>query len=365
MKTDRLASLFADPGPFASAYVDLSQDHENADQTVALQVRATCDRLTADGTPESVVDAVRSALGVVPDGPAPLSRFVVATERGVLLDEVTRTRRPQPTASWSALPDVSDWLADDDRSIPFVLAVVDHEGGGVTVHRRGVLGPAEESQEGGETDFEHKVRGGGWAHLKWQHYNESVWTRNARRVAERVRQHVDTGIGLVLLAGETQTRHEVADLLADLGAQIVDIDAGGRGADGSDGALQAAVQRALDEAGDTSRVEEVDELQERLGRDDSVAIGVTDTMDAFVRGQVDRLLLDPRAAAEIEMSPERHPGLGFGAIEPPDVVPADRALVAAAVLTGADVEIAPASMLSGSPVAALLRWDQPAEGVRS
>jgi hypothetical protein len=366
MRTDRLMPLFDDAGPFASAYVDLSQDHENADATVELNVRAACDTLTREGAPEDVVTAVGDALAHVPDGPSPVSRFVVATPSGrVLLDEVTRTRRPQPSASWSALPDVSAWLADADRRVPHVLAVVDHEGGGVSVHPEGLDGPVESSEEGGETDFEHKVRGGGWAHLTWQHYNESVWARNARRVADRVRQHVDDGIGLVLLAGDPRSRSEVVQYLGDTGATVVQLDAGGRNADGGDEALRQAVERALEEALDTARVEEVDRLQERLGRDDSVAIGVADTVDALVRGQVDRLLLDPSAAGELTVEPEHHPGLALGAVVPPATTPADRALVAAATLTGAAVEVVPASMLSGAPVAALLRWDQAAEGVRA
>ena len=365
MKTDLLMHLFDDPGPFASAYVDLSRDHENAEETVDLQVRSACDQLTDDGAPEAVVAHVRSALDVVPEGPAPWSRFVVATENGVLLDRVTRVRRAQPTATWSAVPDMGEWLVDEHRSIPFVLAVVDHEGGGVSAHPDGIFGAAHESEAGGETDFEHKVRGGGWAHLKWQHYNESVWARNARRVAEQVRRHLDTGVGLVLLAGDAQMRHEVEDALGEIVAEVRHIEAGGRNADGSDDALRAAVERALDEVVETARVEEVDELQERLGRDDSVAIGVADIVDAFVLGQVDRLLLDPRAAADVDIVVAEHPGLQIGAVSPPDVVPADRLLVAAAALTSADLDVVPASMLSGAPAAALLRWNQATEGARA
>src|SRR5215213_10276343 len=112
VKSDRITHLFQDPGPFATAYVDLSKDREDGLDRVDLNVRRACDTLTDAGAPESVVDAMRTALSVVPEGPAPLSRFVVATERGgVLLDEVTRTWRDESSAAWSPLPDVSDWLA--------------------------------------------------------------------------------------------------------------------------------------------------------------------------------------------------------------------------------------------------------------
>ncbi|MCW2841649.1 MAG: hypothetical protein JWR55_3132 [Aeromicrobium sp.] len=366
MRSDRIAHVFNDPGPFADAYVDLSQDHELAAESVALSIRDACDELSSAGAPPAVVDFVRSALEAEADGPAPISRFVVATERGVLLDELTRTRRPQPTATWGPLPDLAEWLLDESRSIPFVLAVVDHEGGGVTAYPGGINGEADAAEVGGETDFEHKVRGGGWAHLKWQHYSESVWARNARRVAEAVRRHVDGGIDLVLLAGDAQIRSEVVDFLGRVDATVMQVDTGGRNADGSDDLLQEAVRRALDEAFETARIETIDELQERLGRDGAAAIGVSDIADAFVRGQVGRLLIDPRAAADFTVEPADHPGLALGTVDPPPrSVPADRALVAAAALTGADIEIAPSSMLSGSPAAALLRWDQHAEGTHA
>ena len=44
-----------------------------------------------------------------------------------------------------------------------------------------------------------------------------------------------------------------------------------------------------------------------------MAIGVRDVADAFVRGQVDRLMLDPQAAAvSFTLRPSDHPGLALG-----------------------------------------------------
>lgn len=48
-----------------------------------------------------------------------------------------------------------------------------------------------------------------------------------------------------------------------------------------------------------------------------------------------------------------HPGLAL----PDGRLRADQALVAAAVLTSADVAVAPAAALSGEPVAAVHRWE--------
>jgi len=98
-----------------------------------------------------------------------------------------------------------------------------------------------------------------------------------------------------------------------------------------------------------------------MGRDHAVATGIGDVVEAFVRGQVDRLLIDPAAAAGFTVEPERYPGLALGAVaDLPASLPADRVLVAAAALTDAEVVVSRASTLGGAPAAALLRWDQPA-----
>jgi hypothetical protein len=95
-----------------------------------------------------------------------------------------------------------------------------------------------------------------------------------------------------------------------------------------------------------------------------VATGVHDIADAFVRGQVDTVLLDVQGAAELSLDPTEHPGLAVGPaqLESTEPLRADQALIAAAVATSADVEVAPRAALGGAPVAALLRWNQQAVG---
>lgn len=358
MKADRIAHLFADPGPFACAYVELSQDQQDGDRIAELQVRAACDQLTEQGAPDPLVEQVRDRLSETTHLPAPVSRCVVATERGVLLDEITRRHRPQAFGSWSAVPDISDWIADEDSMVPFVLALVDHEGGDVRSYLTDPFVPDQDSSVGGETEFEHKIRGGGWAHLRYQHHAENVWRRNAAEVVEEIETQVAAGADVVLLAGDPQSCQQVQALLGDLRAELVLLDTGGRNADGGEEALEAAVTDALYSAVVTAKLREVHELRARLGRDDSVAIGISDLMDAFVLGKVDRLLLDPAAAASFEVQPEQHPGLALGAVTGlPPKLPADRALVAAAVTTSADVVVTRSSTLGGAPAAGLLRWN--------
>ncbi len=138
------------------------------------------------------------------------------------------------------------------------------------------------------------------------------------------------------------------------------LDHGSRADDGGEAALEAAVQEALVDQVVRRRVARVHELRERLGRGQAVATGPDEVADAFVRGQIDTLLLDPAAAAEVELDLGRHPGLVLGDTVPGGSVRADQALVAAAVLTDADIGVSPTGALGGESVAALLRWDQDA-----
>ena len=359
MKSERLASLYADPGPFASAYLEVSQDQEQGDRIVELGVRAVRDDLTEQGAPAEALEALEERLGEGTGQPAPISRCVVATERGVLFDELTRSHHAQHVATWGPLPDVAAWLRDASRQVPFVLALVDHEGGDVTTYSADDMGPEREASVGEPSKFEHKVRGGGWSHLKWQRSAETVWTRNAADVAAEIERQVRTGPDLVILAGDERSRGLVTERLPDtISAQLRVLDRAGRPVDGGDDALAADVESVLRDVVVARQLRLVHELKERMGRGASVALGVRDVADAFVRGQVDQLMLDPDAAANFTLRPSDHPGLALGASTPAEELRADQALIAAACLTDADIAIATAPTMGGAPVAALLRWNQ-------
>jgi hypothetical protein len=359
MKSDRLAAIYADPGPFASAYLEVSRDQEQGNRVVELAVRAVSDELAAQGAPSEVVSAVAERLGQSTGQPAPISRCVVATERGVLLDELTRSHHAQRVAAWAPLPDVAVWLRDASQQVPFILALVDHEGGDVTTYSADDMAPEREASVGEPSKYEHKVRGGGWAHLKMQHTAENVWAQNAVEVAAEIERQIRTGPDLVILAGDEHSRSLVTDHLPDtLSAEVRVLDRSGRPVDGGDDALAADVESVLRDVVVARQLRMVHELKERMGRGESVALGVRDVADAFVRGQVDQLMLDPDAAAGFTLRPSDHPGLALGASTPMDEVRADQALIAAACMTDADIAIATAATMGGAPVAALLRWNQ-------
>jgi len=358
MNTMRLTELYAEQGPFATAMLDVSHDSENGQQEHALRVRAARESLLEQGAPEEVVDRVTALLEQLVGQPAPVARTVVASTNGVLLDDVSHFRVDTPVASWSPLPDLTRWIEHQDALTPFVLAVVDHEGGDVAVYESDVPEPTQQQSVGEPSHREHKVPTGGWSALRYQHVTENVWARNAEAVADEIIGHVRKGVRLVLLAADPQSLPTVRARLEGSPATVVELDTGTRARDGGDEAMQQAIREALMEHAAARRLEDVHVLKDRLGMDSAVATGVADIADAFVRGQVDTLLLDPQAAADFTLDVAKHPGLVLPAAVTEPELPADQALVAAAVITAAEVRVAPGAALGGVPAAALLRWDQ-------
>jgi hypothetical protein len=361
MDTSNLAKLFQSAGPFATALVDVSHDNENAQQEHDLRVRSACETLAEQGADSQVVEQLESRLREQVSRPAPVGRLVVATADGVLLDDLVSTRVDDPLASWGPLPDLGRWLESKDGVTTFVLAVVDHEGGDVAVYDSDVPDPEEQSTAGGETQHVHKVPVGGWSALRYQHVTENVWARNAADVADRVNEHIRAGHDLVLVAGDPQSVPLVVERLDDTNVTVVKLETGSRNEDGGDEALQQSIREALLEQVVQRRLALTHELKDRLGQDRAVATGVRDVADAFVRGQVETLLLDPQAAADLELDPSDHPGLVLGPGDPKGALRADQALVAAAAVTSAGVSVTRKETLGGAPVAALLRWDQPTD----
>src|SRR3954468_5935854 len=62
MDASFLEPVFAATGPFATVCADVTHTTETADTELDLRVRAVAERLTEQGAPEPVVEAVRSRL---------------------------------------------------------------------------------------------------------------------------------------------------------------------------------------------------------------------------------------------------------------------------------------------------------------
>ncbi|MGI3780730.1 MAG: hypothetical protein ACRYG2_08120 [Janthinobacterium lividum] len=363
MKLPALSQVLStDPGPFATAYADVSRVAAAGDDEVTLTARAARDELVAAGCPDAVADALQEALGASTHEGGEVARVVVASARGVVFSALVRGRRPQPTTAWGALPDLGPWLADATLVLPFVLARVDHAGGNVSTYSDGAAGPLREEQEaGGDANFLHKT--GADAH---EGSVEEEWKRSADDVAAEIERQVTAGPSLVLVGGEPDAVSEVRAKLTHLEAEVVGLQGGRRNTDGGEAAFEEEITEALRGQAVTANLDVLAQLKQRLGEraqgaSSRGASGVDEVLDALVVGQVDTLLLDPAAAAETSVTLSEHPGLVVGVVETSEALPADQVLVALAALTDADVRIERRGTLGGDPVAALLRWDNTAD----
>src|SRR4051794_20617966 len=91
MDVSFLEPVFAATGPFATVCADVTHTTENADAELDLRVRGIAGRLAEQGTPEAVVEAVRSRLLEGNEG-GDAGRLkgravVVATDGTVVLDQ--------------------------------------------------------------------------------------------------------------------------------------------------------------------------------------------------------------------------------------------------------------------------------------
>jgi hypothetical protein len=299
MDATRLHSVFHAEGPFATVTVDVSHDTESGAHEHELRA---CEQLTELGADEGVVRRFCATLDQQVDEPAPVARTVVANADGVVFDEIVHERVAQPSVHWGPLPDLSGWFRSADRNIRFALALVDHEGGDVAVYQSDVPEPDSETSAGGETTHVHQVPVGGWSALRYQHETENVWHRNAAAVARELESVIASGVGLVLLGGDSRTVAEVEGKLKKPTATVVQLRSGSRANDGSDETQQQAIREAL---------------------------------------------LEYYVARRLEL---------LGAVPAETALPADQALVAAAARISANLLVMPSAALGGAPATALLRW---------
>lgn len=356
MKAERISHLYTDPGPFATAFVDISRGSESGAHEVDVRVRNAMDRLAAAGTPEPVVNMVLERLRASHAVSPPASQVVVATPAGTLLDDIVHAHAPRTIAAWETLPDLTEWIGCFDGAVTFVLALVDHEVGEVLTYGRD-RGPVPVVESAGHEDpHEHKVRGGVPTPRRYQRTAENLWAKNANAVADLLRSRIADGVTLIVLAGDPTSRTQVRVALEEPGSvEIVELEHGGRARDHGDAALHESIRGVLAEHTVAARVATSHDLRERLGRGNGAVTGIRDTVDAFVMGQVETLLIDPEQAGNEILKPAEHPGLMLTDIRSTQQVRADLGLVSAAARTGAETMMLPARALYGASVAGLLR----------
>src|SRR4051795_3762976 len=153
MNVPSLQPVPSAPGPFATVCADVTHTTENADTELDLRVRAVAEKLTDQGAPEAVVEAVRGRLleGNA-GGEAGTWRgraVVVAADGRVALDQPLVDSPRQEVAEWAPSPALLPVLTQLPGRVPHAVVVIDRVGADITV--TGLDGEAQQEEGGGET----------------------------------------------------------------------------------------------------------------------------------------------------------------------------------------------------------------------
>ena len=228
-----LQPVFNATGPFATVCADVTHTTEKADTELDLRVRAVADRLTEQGAPEAVVEAVRARLLEGNQGGEAGTlkgrAVVVAADGSVVLDQALVDAPLREVAEWSPQPDLMPVLRQLPGRVPHVVVVIDRVGADITF--MGASGEVEEEDTVDGDGFQiRKVQVGGWAHHRYQHNAENKWVHNADGVASAITSMVRRlSPRFVLVAGDVRARQILTDRASDLWSDlIVNMDEGGR-----------------------------------------------------------------------------------------------------------------------------------------
>ena len=361
MDLARLRPVFQHPGPYLTVHAEVGRGAEDALDQLDARWTSVRHELEHRQVAPALVEEVGERLRANTHREGEVRRTVVAAGSEVVFDDVQAAHSMWPeTVDLAALPDLASWLRLADAEIPFLLVQVDRTGGDIDFYRARARPRSEHESVQGVTYYIRKVPEGDWAQKEFQRGAEERWKHNAREVADHVRkvagQHRPR---VILVAGDVRAVTDLEAALEGSDVAVARLESGGRAAGVSEEALWAEVSRVLAELEGHGQQDIADRLAEGAGRNEA-AVGADAVLDALVKQQVDRLVLDPDRAARQVVRPRDHAGLELP--EPAaaaDELPADRVVVAAAALSGARLSLVPGELLpqgGAEGLAALLRW---------
>ena len=359
MRLDPVKPLYDADGPYVTVHLDVSRDTEDARQQLDARWTTTRHDLEHAGVAPDLIEEIGSRLHETVHVPGEVRRTMVAAGGELVFDELTPGHTVLPeTVTTGPLPDLAGWMSLADAGTTYLLVLVDRAGADLQLFAGHERRPLREVSVEGTTENITKVPEGGWAQQEYQSRTEQQWRDNARDVAEAVRSLCrEAAPRVVLLAGDVRARTLLAEDLHGIHPDVVQLDTGGRAAGTSEEALEQEVRRVLAvyEAHDEQDVAETLDRGRATGK--GVATGLDAVLDALVRAEVDRLVLDLQAAHELTVRPADHPGLTLpGSAATATELPADQVLVAAAAATGAEVVVLPRELAHGGGVSATLRF---------
>ncbi|MEU4448536.1 Vms1/Ankzf1 family peptidyl-tRNA hydrolase [Actinosynnema sp. NPDC050801] len=360
-----LGELVRQRGPFASVYLDVSHDTEDAAKAMELRWRGAREELAGQGADDATLDAMQEA--ALTPVPGKSGRALIAAHGRLLLDRVLPRPPGREVVRWSDLPHLLPLATWTEPTVPHVIVLVDRAGADL----HGYDGRGERSGEvhdevHGDRHPLHKVPGGGWSHRRLQQAVEETTRRNAALVAAEAHRLVtDLDARLLVLGGEVQARTEVREELSPRCRDVlIEVEGATLAEGGDDAAFDDAVRSLVAQYQFDLDNDVVEEFTAEAGRPHGRAVqGLAPVVEALREAKVAALLVsDPALGdrtvwsgddpAQLALKENELRGLG---VEHIGEHRADEALGTAAAATGAQVVVTEATGLSEG-VGALLRY---------
>lgn len=136
MRLSFLEPLYAEPGPFASVYLDTSRDVEHPERAIALRWQRLRDRLTRQGADRSLLKVLEEVVGADTAVPGMHGQAIFAAHGALVLDGELPRPPAHDSARYGTLPDAMPLVTQHVPEIPY-LAVTVHYGGLPTAETHG------------------------------------------------------------------------------------------------------------------------------------------------------------------------------------------------------------------------------------
>ena len=371
--TARLTAVLERPGAWSYAYVD----GRGAEPQVVEERRrdAVARRLRDAGAPEPDVEAIETALDQTTGLAAPSSRYLLAEDGAIVIDEPVPGARVGPEiVGHSPIPPVLPLLRGRADGIRYLVVEVSRDAAEVRLENAGARAQQHSEIRGG-LEALPKVNAGGWSQANYQRSAEETWKHNQSEIAAAVDRLVrEYAPRFVVLSGDIRARQLLIDRLDAAARQVLIVVDAHTDAAGAD---SAALDRAIDDA----LAEHLHAVEERIDDDASAdagrsgARGLAAVTEALREARVARLLLDARMLDSDETlhALDRAPWIAAPGSRDADArvidsIPAAEAMARAALLTGAEVAVAedryddddsPRSSRAPREPVASLRWPDP------
>ncbi|MFG2882724.1 hypothetical protein ACGFYV_10465 [Streptomyces sp. NPDC048297] len=367
MRLSFLEPLYAEPGPFASVYLDTSRNVEHPERAIALRWGRLRASLSRQGSERALLNVLEEVVGADTEVPGAHGQAVFAAHGTLVLDGELPTPPEHDSARYSTLPDALPLLTQHLPEIPY-MAVVVHYGGLPTAETHGWV--TLEAETG--TWPASTVTPGERLHRR---VAVATWHRACLRLGHRLDEQARRAHADAVVVGGDEWACNV--LLRRLPHTLRDkvVRVGGRTPTDTGRALLEPQLHGVFHGRMAAHDRElVDTFIGRRALDGPVTDGPAATVAALQRGQVAALLLNrpPGAGPTLRLWTGSQPTqlalteaelMSFG-VRAPREERADEALVRALVGTGAELVVVPEGELRlHEGVGALLRYTDP--GTRS